>query len=562
MSADHGARAGVFILLSGVLLALLLTVGCCVGLWTLRRDELAAAGEDLRRLSLALSEQTSRAFQEIDTIIRETRPILTPEELAAAATGDALHRQLRNRFIGLPQGQALLVFGADGRMLAHSRVYPTPKVLVIDREYFRAQIDGGHDELFVSAPLRNRINNNWMISLSRRLSGPHGEFLGVIMAAVEMDYFLRLYRSLELPPGALIELQRADGTLLATYPFDDTRLGTIQPPCTAVPHAISAASAVGALPMSVCLAVPRDIVLQRWRWLAWTIGLATLVAVTGIGVLTGVLMIRVRQLRLHTLAAQRSTAELEQVAYIASHDLQTPLRNIASFTQLLALRYRGRLDSDAEEFMDFIVDGTKQVSTMISDLADFARVSEADPSVAPVPAQRALDRALVHLGPLVRESGGAVLAGELPTVLADEDQFASLLENLLENALLYRHPGRAPRVTVTAERASPALWRFAVADNGIGIDKDYFEKIFVIFQRLSPGDHPGSTGVGLAVCRRIVHRLGGEIWLDSTPGEGSTFYFTVPAGHHAAYDSAPLRALRRWRRRAGERIAAFSGSVR
>jgi len=286
--------AETVILLSGSLLSTVLVACCVLGLWMLRQDYLSNEEGDLRRLALTLSEQTARAFQEIDLILRETRPLLTAELLATP--DDSLHRLLRNHLLGLPQGQALMVFGADGRMRAHSRVYPAPDIVVSDRDYFLAQM-AGDKGLFISAPSRNRVNNSWMISLSRRLTATGNGFAGVVMAAVDMDYFSRLYRSLNLPPEARIELYRTDGVLLAAHPFEETRLGRAILPDAATPDALIVADDVPSLPLTVRLTVPQAAVLKHWRKLTWLVCAGMLAAAAGIAALTVKLRSQARQIK-------------------------------------------------------------------------------------------------------------------------------------------------------------------------------------------------------------------------------------------------------------------------
>lgn len=233
-------------------------------------------------------------------------------------------------------------------------------------------------------------------------------------------------------------------------------------------------------------------------------------------------------LRTKTLELERSNADLERFAYIASHDLQTPLRNIISYSQLLERRYRGQLDQDANDFIDFIVEGTMRMSSLIRDLLNYARVSNQDQPLVAVDANQSLGEALANLETDLKESGGDVAADALPVVLADPALLVSLFQNLVGNAIHYRAPNRAPRIRVSCARTE-ANWLFKVVDNGIGIEPEYFDQIFVIFQRLHPpGDNSG-TGVGLAMCQRIVRRFGGDIWVESVPGEGATFCFTLPA---------------------------------
>jgi len=223
---------------------------------------------------------------------------------------------------------------------------------------------------------------------------------------------------------------------------------------------------------------------------------------------------------------QRSNAELEQFAYVASHDLQEPLRMVSSYTQLLARRYGDRLDADAKEFMHYTVDGAARMKQLIEDLLAYSRVGTKGKEFKPVSVEAPLKRAVTNLHAAISESGAAVTWDSLPTVEADEVQLAQLFQNLMGNALKFRG-GAVPRIHVSAAQEA-GEWRITVADNGIGIEPQYFERIFMLFQRLhTMGQYPG-TGIGLAICKKVVERHGGRIWVSSTPGEGSQFHFTLP----------------------------------
>ncbi|MHB8736910.1 MAG: sensor histidine kinase [Terriglobales bacterium] len=224
---------------------------------------------------------------------------------------------------------------------------------------------------------------------------------------------------------------------------------------------------------------------------------------------------------------RRSNRELEQFAYVASHDLREPLRKVRIYLQLLQERYRGRLDEKADRFIAYAVDSAGRMQALVNDLLAFARVGSRGNPARPTDSAAACDQALANLEPAIRESGAVVTRTALPLVRGDAGQLVQLFQNLLGNAVKFRAE-KSPAVQVTAERRGSA-WRFAVRDNGIGIDPQYRDRLFVLFQRLhSSREYPG-TGIGLAICKKIVERHGGEIGVESEPGQGATFWFTLPA---------------------------------
>ena len=222
----------------------------------------------------------------------------------------------------------------------------------------------------------------------------------------------------------------------------------------------------------------------------------------------------------------RSNAELEQFAYVASHDLQEPLRMVASYTQLLGKRYGERLEGDAKEFMAYIVDGAGRMKQLIEDLLAYSRVGTRGKDFRSVKLETAVERARTNLRAALQESGGELTHDALPEVWGDETQLVQLLQNLAGNALKFRGEAK-PRVHVSCT-VKDNEYEIAVKDNGIGIEAQYFERIFMVFQRLhDKGQYPG-TGIGLAICKKVVDRHGGHLRVESAPGKGSTFYFTLP----------------------------------
>lgn len=225
----------------------------------------------------------------------------------------------------------------------------------------------------------------------------------------------------------------------------------------------------------------------------------------------------------------RSNADLQQFAYVTSHDLQEPLRTITSFAQLLSRRYTGKLDEQADEYLDLIVSGTGRMKELIGALLNYSRaVNREERPHGPVDLREALDWALQNLRTQIQETGGEVQVDKLPEVWGDELQLSQLFQNLISNAIKYRKPGEPPAISVSAQRRDPD-WVISVKDNGIGVDAEFAERIFGVFKRLHGQDVPG-TGIGLAICKRIVHNHGGRIWVDSEKGEGSDFQFTLRAG--------------------------------
>jgi light-regulated signal transduction histidine kinase (bacteriophytochrome) len=234
-----------------------------------------------------------------------------------------------------------------------------------------------------------------------------------------------------------------------------------------------------------------------------------------------------RRVQERTAELQRSNQDLQRFTSVVSHDLQEPLRMVKNYIQLLAERYRGHLDAQADEFIGYAVDGATRMQQLILDLLEYTRVQSQGKELQAINCEAVLGGVLGNLRAAIMEKAVVVTHDRLPLVVGDASQLAQVFQNLLSNALKFRGP-EAPRIHVSAERKG-SEWEFAVRDNGIGLDPVHAQRIFVIFQRLHTArEYPG-TGIGLAICQRIVERHGGRIWVESTPGQGATFFFTLPA---------------------------------
>ena len=458
-----------------------------------------------------------------------------------------LSRQSRR----LPMVEMLGVTDSTGTVLHLASQTAPAGLSVAERDYFLALLGDPSLKLAISRPVTGRVSGKAVLIFARRIERA-GRFDGVVFASVGIDWFERKFRDLEVGTHGVVVMRgdaSRDFDLLARYPaagfVGQTKVSTtFRDMIAASPQEGSYEARGGAddvlrsfsyraiadYPLITLVGLASEDVFIPWRRDATK--LATLAGLFFLAtILAGWTTLRAwRSLARKTADLARSNADLEQFAFVASHDLQTPLRNVVSYTQLLALRYRGRLDPEADEFINFIVEAGKHMSELIRDLLDYARTANVAPPPSPIDSGRALDTAIAELATLIDEAGARVtLASPLPEVVCETTQLASIFQNLIRNALRYRHPDRPSEIAISATPDGDGMWQFAVADNGIGIDRTYFDKIFVIFQRLEPAKYPGGTGIGLAQCRAIVSRLGGRIWVESEVGHGTTFLFTLPA---------------------------------
>jgi signal transduction histidine kinase len=242
---------------------------------------------------------------------------------------------------------------------------------------------------------------------------------------------------------------------------------------------------------------------------------------------------------------ERSNAELQQFAYVASHDLQEPLRSIAGYTRLLAKRYQGKLDKEADEFIAFAIAGAERMQELISDLLVYARVGTRGTPPQPADMGVLVHKVIDGMHSALQQWGAEIICEDLPTIHVDQSQLGQLFQNLISNGLKFRAE-RPPRIHISATQKG-ADWLFSVADNGIGVEKEFLERIFEMFQRLHERDKYEGSGIGLAIARKVVHRHGGRIWAESELGKGTTFFFTIPvaplAGETGAQRQMPTQPI-------------------
>jgi signal transduction histidine kinase len=510
------------------------------------QDRAAVTTRNTNRL---VAQSIAGDIDQIDLALRT----ISDEVTRIHAAGGSIRGPEMMAFLGRVQGRlkmtdSLRIADKAGDVIAGSDG-PQASINTSDRQYFTVHRDNPEAGLAISPPILGRISNKWVLIFARRLTLSDGSFGGIVFAPVTIAWFEQKFNNLEVGPQGTV-VMRGDATrnfdLLARFPHagyvgQTTVSQTFRQRITANPRGGTYEAVAGAdnirrtfsyqpianYPLITLVGMATEDYLGEWRkeGVKVIVLAGAFIIVTTLG---GLGMLRTwRALERRTEELARSNADLEQFAYVASHDLQTPLRNIASYAQLLARRYEGRLDKDADEFIGYIVGGAKHMSSMIPDLLDYARVSRSPPELMPVDLNAVVKSVLTNLGPDLQETGAVIKMDTLPVVLAEARQAESLFQNLLENALTYRQPDSPPQIEITATQEPKGLWRLSVHDNGIGIEPAYFEKIFIIFQRLEPARFPGGTGIGLALCRRIVHRFGGSIWVESEPKKGTTFNFTL-----------------------------------
>lgn len=573
-------RASRLILASGVALAVVLASSCAAGLWWLRGQELADARDSLARMALMLSDQTEYAFDMADLVLRHVRGELIEHRFPDP---EESYHLLRTKIAGLPQGQALIQVDAAGQFVAHSRIFPAPTFSVADRDYFLAQKNAakGEDKPYISPALRSRLNGHWIMPLSRRVPAREsGEFGGVIMAAVEVDYLRDFYRQLNLPKGMSILVQKADGAMLASFPEDPdampetSPLGPLGSGAGDVRRMIGGEPALIAirpterLPVFVALIEPEADILVFWKQLALLLGAGTAVAITAILSLTLLLAAKVGRLeaRETDLSAARDRAEraladlgtarrslihAERMATLGAlvagvaHEINTPLGSTVISASLLAeesRRMTGLLGStnirksDLTRFLDLTAECSELMLANAQRAADLIRSFKQVAVDQTSDARRVygladyLEEVLASLRPRLKRARVAVTVDcpEALTIDGRPGPLAQIVTNLVMNSLTHAfEPDRPGHITISGAAVDGERVRLVYADDGKGIPEEVRPLVFDPF--FTTNREGGGSGLGLAIVDTLVREtLGGTIAIDAPPGGGTAFVLEFP----------------------------------
>ncbi|RAU20965.1 hypothetical protein CU669_15340 [Paramagnetospirillum kuznetsovii] len=554
--------------------ALLLVVAiCCLWgwqAWQNRERELINAELLVASLARAADSQVDGAMRSVEFLLDEAADRIDMTRWPSTEH----YEWFRARLTGLPEISALIVADADGNVAGAtiSREAPKPsarKSSIADREYFaeaKAQFPGRR--FLVGKPTPSRFSDRLSIPLVRALVRPDGSFGGVIVAGLVPTALRDRIASVVIEEAGGAAVFRHDAVVLARVPGQDEFVGKAFPNTPIfqedIPRRrvgvsrfiaptdgndkIIAYRSLERYPLVVTVGITKNTVLADWRrqmvFQAIALGVLS-IALIAIALLYDRRTMAARELteqlaqshltlerqvedRTAHLAA--ANAELEHFAYAASHDLQEPLRNVTGFLQLLARRYGGKLDAEADEFIDFAVKAAKQMSLLITDVLTYSSTGRSEAAAEACEAAPIVKAAVGSLATAIAESGADIRIGALPSIACQPVLIQSLFQNLISNAIKYRDPARPPVVEIQAV-ASPisGMVEFTVTDNGIGVEDQYLERMFGLFQRLHPRSQFEGTGIGLALCRKIVDRHGGRIWAESKPGHGTVIHVTLPS---------------------------------
>lgn len=557
-------NAGSAVAAFGVLVLAVLWLGLALDLGRERARVLAQAEADTANLARAFQEHIQRTVAGLDQTLLYMKAAYE-EDPKNFNLGNMVARSSILRNVSFQMAR----IDSNG-MLADSTVAGFTPVDLSDREHFQVH-KTPNDRLFVSKPVLGRASGKWSIQLTRRLEGPGKTFAGVLVLSFDPQYLSDFYGSINVGARGAILLVGRDGVIRAA---SEGVLGGELPPGMASNlfsgSGVGSQRIVGPQDGELRIASYRtldDLSLAVWvgrsqaevlaphadTVRAYLLAGVVVTAVLGLALLmlykvvrrqeaiTRDLSLKKAELLASRERLRRYVADLERIAEVAAHDLQEPLRRVVAYAQLLSAHAQNALDAESRDYVAHVVSGAQRMRKLVQDLEAFVAVDHLPSAEALVQASGPVNTAAASLLDEVRRSGATVLIDTLPAVAADERSLTEIFTQLMDNALRYRSPQRKPLIHVSARREE-GFAIFSVRDNGVGIEERHLPRVFEIFHRLSPVEGRTATGIGLAIVRRMVERLGGRVWVESTLDRGSVFSFSLPLTVSAVADQQEQEA--------------------
>ncbi len=509
--------------------------------------------DNLRNLNRAIAAQTELALTSANASLKEVREWVedNPDHDLAIMLS-----VMKREMVGAPSLRDMLLVDKEGFLVqVASEKMPTTRLNFSDRQWFKDVSTSQSREMTVGTPVMSRVYNTWVVPLAFRIE--KNGFKGVLVGSLDPEFFKKFFSDFDLGEGAAITLQREDSTLLARLPHREESMGRTFPgpiykALTSNAEAITrnrsiidgleriqSGRRVQDFPFYVAISITEAEVLKKWRNQTAIIiisaaSLSLLIAILGLAHIRLKNQITAREKVEEELLSKvselaRSNADLEQFAYVASHDLREPLRMVSNFLALIERRLGSQMEGEIKEFIGFAVDGAKRMDSLILDLLDYSRIGRGNVIVQKADANKAVADALANLNTLIEECQAEIkIEQNLPAIYARPDEVTRLFQNLIGNSLKYRQADILPLISISGKYEGD-MAEFTIHDNGIGIEPAECERIFGIFKRLHTQEKYKGTGIGLAICRKIVANHGGEIKAHSDgPGTGASFIFTLP----------------------------------
>jgi signal transduction histidine kinase/DNA-binding response OmpR family regulator len=529
----------------------------------LRESSLQTAEANLARYSLMLVEEADRSFKSVDLVLSSIGDYLGRREVTDSASyqrimsDQATHLLLKEKITGLPQIDAVTMINAQGKLINFSRYWPIPDVNVSDRDYFKALKADPNLETFISAPIQNRGSGTWNIYIARRLNDPNGEFMGLLLGAMSLQYFENFFASTSLGVGSSVSLVREEGTLLASYPQSENigkqSSGTGQRALAAGGNIrdlsandqtmrIRSARMLPNYPVLVEVAQTEDNVLRSWRGMAELLGAMSLVSTIVVLIAVFVIARWWKKQEQLTQAAEAANAAKSAFLAMMSHEIRTPMNAVLGLTSTLL---ETNLDAEQRGSLLAVHDAGDNLLRILNDILDFSKLEAGRLSLEHIAfsPEALVQNTLSIIGPRASAKGLVIRSvndSVLPLALkGDAGRIRQVLLNLLSNAVKFTATGEVVVSTrCLAQDGKLATIEWAVSDTGIGIAPENIGNLFANFVQAdnSISRRFGGSGLGLAICKRLVEQMGGEIKVISTRGQGSTFRFslTLPVAEHMA----------------------------